>query len=227
VASNISATIYALGALRSAGVPVTDPAYTDALQFVLRCQNFCDDPTKSDERFDDGGFFFQPNDAATNKAGVAGTDRHGRTRYHSYGSATCDGVRALLACGLALDHPRVVAARRRIEKDFTVRTNPGTWAPDRESIRDATYYYYCWSLAHAMRRLNIHEIDTSEGKIRWAEVLADELIRKQQADGSWKGTHADAKEDDPLVCTPFAAAAVRICLEEISGNALDSTHGRR
>ena len=36
---------------------------------------------------------------------------NGVLRYHSYGSPTADGVRALVRCGLAHDHPRVLAAR--------------------------------------------------------------------------------------------------------------------
>lgn len=209
IASNLSATLFAIGALRSAQIPPSDPAYRDALQFVMRCQNFSDDPSQRDDRFDDGGFFFQPNDAATNKAGIAGVDRFGRTRFNSYGSTTCDGIRALLQCGLPPDHPRVVAARHWIEKNFTVLTNPGTFAPDRESIREATYFYYCWSLAHAMRRGQVHELNRTA-------ALADELISRQRADGSWKNELTDAKEDDPLVATPFAAAALAICREQLS-----------
>ena len=36
--------------------------------------------------FDDGGFFFIPNDSVRNKAGITGKDTTGRDRYASYGS---------------------------------------------------------------------------------------------------------------------------------------------
>ena len=52
--------------------PAGDPAYAQALAFVKRCQNFSDDPAAGDPKFDDGGFFFIPGDAAQNKAGAAG-----------------------------------------------------------------------------------------------------------------------------------------------------------
>src|SRR5438874_9063752 len=41
--SNLSATVFALTALRSVGIPENDPALEKALVFVKRCQNYCAD----------------------------------------------------------------------------------------------------------------------------------------------------------------------------------------
>lgn len=215
--SNLSATVYALGALRCANVPMDDPAYGEILTFVKRCQNFADDAGQADPAFDDGGFYFTPGDPAMNKAGVAGTDRLGRTRYHAYGSMTADGLRALLHAGLPPDHPRVIAARRWLERHFTPDANPGTFAPGREVLRNATYYYYCWSAAHALMHLEVKEIETTSGRVNWAEALADVLIARQRPDGSWSNAFTDTKEDDPLVATPAAAAALAVCRRVIAG----------
>jgi len=209
--SNLTATIFGIGALRSAKVPPNDPVWQDILIFVKKCQNFSDDPARSDERFDDGGFFFRPGDALQNKAGIAGTDRFGQERFHSYGSMTADGLRALLGCGLRPDHPRVVAAKKWLERSFTVDTNPGTFAEGREVLRGATYYYYLWSVAHAFTRLGMREVPGKAGPVNWAEVLADKVIDLQRPDGSWVNRFTDAKEDDPLVTTPWAAAALANC----------------
>ncbi|MHC4742401.1 MAG: prenyltransferase/squalene oxidase repeat-containing protein [Planctomycetota bacterium] len=209
--SNLTATIFGIGALRSAKVPSQDPIWKDILIFVKKCQNFHDDPANSDERFDDGGFFFRPGDALENKAGIAGTDRFGRERFSSYGSMTADGLRALLGCGLDPDHPRVVAARKWLEKNFTVETNPGNFAEDREVLRGATYYYYLWSFAHAFTRLGIRYVPGKSGPVNWAEVLAEKVMELQRPDGSWVNRFTDAKEDDPLVSTPWAAAALASC----------------
>jgi squalene-hopene/tetraprenyl-beta-curcumene cyclase len=209
--SNLSATVFAIGALRSAAVPPDDPVWSDTLIFVKKCQNFSDDPAKADPRFDDGGFFFMPADPLQNKAGIAGEDRFGRQRFYSYGSMTADGLRALLRCGLPPQHPRVVAARNWLEANFTVKTHPGTFAQDREVLREATYYYYLWSVAHAFTRLGSKDVQTNNGRVNWAEVLADELLRRQRPDGSWVNRFTDAKEDDPLVSTPWAAAALAHC----------------
>jgi len=215
--SNMVATLYGIAALRSAKVPADDPVWKDILVFVDRCQNFHDTAEDSDPSFDDGGFYFIPNDPLQNKAGIAGADKQGRQRFHSYGSMTADGLRALIRCGLPLDHPRVTAARKWLETNFTATTVPGVYEKDREVLRDATYYYYCWSVAHAFAGLGIREIETKAGRIRWAEPLAEELMRRQKPDGSWVNTYTDAKEDDPLVATPWAAAALAICRESITG----------
>jgi squalene-hopene/tetraprenyl-beta-curcumene cyclase len=185
--------------------------------FVERCQNFAEDARAADPRFDDGGFFFRPNDPAKNKAGVAGKDRHGRERYASYGGMTADGMRALLACGVPRDHPRIVAAHRWLERSFTVEQNPGRFAADREVIRDATDYYYCRSVAMTFERLKLREVATPAGKVRWAEALVEELIRRQRPDGAWVNRYTDTKEDDPLVSTPSAVAALAVCRRVIAG----------
>jgi squalene-hopene/tetraprenyl-beta-curcumene cyclase len=209
--ANISATIFGIGALRQAGVPPSDPVCQEILSFVKRAQNFADDGRARDLRFDDGGFFFTPCDPPRNKAGIAGTDRSGRVRYNSYGSATADGLRALLRCGLPRDSPRVQAAYQWLENHFSVSNNPGAFPSDREVLRNATYFYYCWSLAHALTAMGVEEVRTEEGSLRWAEVLAEELIRRQQDDGLWINRFTDAREDDPFVATSLAAAALSHC----------------
>jgi len=216
--SNLSSTLFALGALRAAHVPHNDPAWRDALVFVTRCQNFSEDPNQADPLFDDGGFFFSPENPVQNKAGAGPQVRFGRQRFYSYGSATCDGIRAMLLCGLGPDHPRVIAARRWLENNFSAETQPGHFIEQREVLRDATYYYYVWSVAHALSRLNLTDLDTPQGKIHWAAELAEELLQRQRPDGSWENPYTDAKEDDPLVATPFAAAALAFCRAALSTN---------
>lgn len=215
--SNMVATIFGLAALRSAKLPADDPAYQQVLAFACKCQNFPERPELADPRFDDGGFFFIPGDPFQNKAGIAGIDRHGRRRFRSYGTMTADGLRVLLRCGLKPDHPRVVAARKWLETNFSAKTNPGSFAPDREILRDGVYYYWAWAVSHAFLALGVSEIQTPAGKLNWAKALAEELIRRQRRDGAWVNRFTDAKEDDPLVCTPYAAAALAICQTIITG----------
>ncbi len=208
--SNLAATVFALAALRSAQVPLGDPAYAQALAFVKRCQNFSDDAAASDPKFDDGGFFFIPGDAAQNKAGTAGSDRFGHSRFHSYGTMTADGVRALLRCGLGADHPRVVAARNWLTRNFSAAHNPGAFAADRDVLQDATWYYWAWAASHAFLALDLRRCQTRDGPVDWSEAFARELLARQRADGSWVNRFTDAKEDDPLVATSWATAALAI-----------------
>ncbi len=209
--ANLSATLFGIGALRVGGVAPDDPRWREILGFVMRCQNFADSPGQRDPAFDDGGFFFSPSDAARNKPGSAGLDRFGRERYFSYGSMTCDGLRALIRSGLPADHPRVAAALGWLGRHFDAAHNPGTFARDREALRDSYYFYYCWSFAHAMQALGLRTIETPSGRVEWAGEFAEELLRRQRPDGSWVNGFSDAKEDDPLVATPLALAALMIC----------------
>ena len=205
--ADLSSTLFAVGALRIAGASDDEPSVRMALSFVMRCQNFGGD----DPRLDDGGFFFTLTDPVRNKAGVAGTDRRSLVRYHSYGSATADGLRALLRCGLPPSHPRVVAARRWLERHFSATHNPGVFEAAREDERDATYYYYAWSVAHALRALGGRMQEGEGRETAWAAALSRELIRRQRADGTWSNRFTASKEDDPLVATPFALGALGLC----------------
>jgi squalene-hopene/tetraprenyl-beta-curcumene cyclase len=211
VDADLSSTLFAIGALRIAGIAADDPAIRKALVFIERCQNAAASGQGSDPRYDDGGFFFSTTDPVRNKAGAAGTDRDGRLRYHSYGSATADGLRALLRCGLPKDHPRVVAARGWLETHFSASFHPGTFEKIRAVDRDATYFYYAWSVAHAFRALGLTEIRSDGQNIAWAEALSRELIDRQRGDGTWTNRFTASKEDDPLVATSFAAGALGIC----------------
>jgi squalene-hopene/tetraprenyl-beta-curcumene cyclase len=211
VDADLSSTLFAVGALRIAGAEEDDPAIRKALAFVERCQNFSGKGEPAEPGFDDGGFFFSPTDPVRNKAGEAGVDARGRARYHSYGSATADGLRALLRCGLAPGHPRVVAARGWLERHWSAATNPGTFEPIREVERDATYFYYGWSVAHAFRALGVASFERDGRRVEWAEELARELIRRQGPDGTWINRYTASKEDDPLVATSLAAGALGVC----------------
>lgn len=200
IESNLSATLYALEALRAAGIPADDPAIQKALIFVQRCQNI--QAKDADPQLDDGGFFFIYADPVRNKAGRAGNGR-----FHSYGSTSADGLRALLLCGLKPDHPRVAAARQWLVTNFRADTHPGNYEDGRELNREAIYFYYCASAAQVLKTLDIQEA----GKGRWAEALIDALVKRQRPDGSWSNPSHAFREDDPMTATSFAVLALARC----------------
>ena len=205
LSANISSTAYALDAMAITKRPDVEAhrietMHRTALQFASRCQNF----GTGDNRFDDGGFFFNPADPARNKGGPAGTDKQGYARFHSAGSSTADGLRVLLHCGQAKDNPRVAAARDWLFKHFDPDHNPGTFNADREILRDAYYFYYAASIADTFTLLG-------EGPEDWAQQLAKALINRQQDDGSFANAYTDGKEDDPLIATPFALRTMVAC----------------
>jgi len=171
---NLAATVMAIDGLRAAGLPATDPVLRKALAFVLSCQNH------GDGEFDDGGFFQMADDPARNKAGIAGTDREGRTRYRSYASATADGLRALLLCGESPDSLRVQAAKKWLQRF------PNNGPADLK-------YYTARSLAKS-------------GHL--SPALQNELVAAQAADGSFRNPAGEMREDCPLVATALMLEAL-------------------
>ena len=209
--SNLSATMCALEALQAAGCSDDAPAFRKALVFVQHCQNFSDNTSRQDPAFDDGGFFFIYDDPVRNKAGLAGKDRNGRERFASYGSATADGLRALLACGLPGDHPGVQAAWSWLETHFDLSFHPGKYAADREMNRQAVYFYYSLSLAKALRTLAPINVDRQTRRLDWRKELAETMVTLQSPDGSWTNKIVLVREDDPLVATCFATQTITVC----------------
>jgi squalene-hopene/tetraprenyl-beta-curcumene cyclase len=191
--SNLSATTFALHALRTAGVPADDARLARALVFVRRCQNWEDDPARRDRAADDGGFFFIYDDPVRNKAGTAGK------RYHSYGSATADGLRCLAACGVAESDPRRIAARDWLVRHFWPGHHPGDYEPQREPDRMAVYYYFAASLARCPAGSILAVI---------LRDLAEDLLRRQREDGSWLNPVGLVREDEPIIATSFALLAL-------------------
>lgn len=210
---NLSATTFAIDALRAAGCSANDAAVQKALMFVQRCQNWADDESAHDPRFDDGGFFFLHGDAIRNKPGEAGADSAGRIRYHSYGSTTADGLRALLACGLPIDQPRVRAARSWLVANFSAERHPGEYPADREHLRPALYFYFAASAAEA---LVASRPKSDLGSSTWAADFSEALLSRQRSDGAWANPAVDVREDDPLVATPLALSALFYCKTVLS-----------
>ena len=200
--SNVSSTVFALGALHGMGA-LTPEIRKAAAAYLARLQDLSSD----------GGFCFSPDDHAANKAGAA-TDG----LFTAYGSTTADGLRAMLLCGDAVDSERRSRAARWLTNHFSAAQHPGAFATQREVLRNSYYFYWCWSAAHALHRLGLRE--TKSGP--WAPALISELSKRQRQDGSWRNEYTDAKEDDPLIATSFALAAMGISMAVDRGTAHQS-----
>ncbi len=192
---NLSATIYAVQGLAAAGRPERAKL---AAPFLARCQNF----GTGEKEFDDGGFFFAVEDPVRNKAGVAGRDKSGRERYRSYGSATCDGVLAMLALGSAPDDARVAAGLRWLKERTQRFAHAGQWPADRADSGRAHLYYYAQALAQVLA--NCNEPWATDRR----HVLAAGLAKAKAADGSWSNADPESCEDDAIVATAFAVSAL-------------------
>ena len=199
-AANLPATLVAVSALRFAGASPDDPALVAARGFILRCRN------------PDGGFFFSPTGGVTNKAGI-GDD--GRPR--SYGSMTADGLRAMLKAGVGFGDPAVLAARTWLHQNFDASKASGAYPTDREPQREAVYFYAMWSMAHALYQTSGPELETRNGPIDWRRALVLGVLPRQRPDGSFANPATDLREDDPLLATPFAMAALALARPASTG----------
>jgi squalene cyclase len=180
--ANTSVTAFAACALADAGATPEDPALAAARAFLLRCRN------------DDGGFRFGVADTADNKAGPG----------ISYGSATADAVRGLLATGMAGDDPVLVEAIDWLLSRLDPGHVSGDFIPARQPMRDGNYFYYLDALTDAFVRAGVP-------RHRWTDRIAAELCWRQQSDGSWENLLSAGREDDPIVATAFAIRVLSRC----------------
>ena len=79
--------------------------------------------------------------------------------------------------------------------------------------RQAVYFYYTLSLAKAFHLLGVNEVEPEArgGQFTWGEKLAEELLRRQEPDGSWINSAVAVREDDSIVATCMAAEALAAC----------------
>lgn len=182
--ANLSVTRFVL---ESMGSNLDNDDQRRAQAFVERCQNFGEGR--------DGGFFFTPReDDPLNKAGES----------RSYGTATADGLLALLACGCKVSHPRVQAAIHWLDRHGDLGAVPGIPVPkpSTSSFGEGLRFYYYAALATVILRLP--RTPLAERRL----VLVREIQSRQRADGSWKNQSTAMKEDDPLIATSLATIAL-------------------
>ncbi len=177
---DLSMTRHVLEALAAAGSRHSGPTFRRARRFLARCQN------------PDGSFFFSTVVSDANKAG---SDRRG---YRGYGTATADGILALLACGVTRDANSLQAAASWLRARHSSVVAPGFTGAASEKWATGLRYYYAASSAEVFRSLGW----------RPDRVLARALAAEQRPDGSWVNANPLVKEDEPLIATAFAVRAL-------------------
>lgn len=185
---DLSMTRHVLQALSMAGVPSSDPVMKRARAFIERCQNF--DTTRAGGG--DGGFFFSTVVLDANKAG------HDGDRHRSYGTATADGILALLATGRTRSDTRIQAAQHWLMSHHGRTSVPSfSGEPYQRWVAGLTFYYAGVS-AEVFEAL---QLDAGGDAV-------STIIGLQRFDGSWMNPESLVKEDDPLIATAFAIRAL-------------------
>jgi squalene-hopene/tetraprenyl-beta-curcumene cyclase len=117
---------------------------------------------------------------------------------------TYAGLKSYIYCKVSRSDPRVQAAWNWLRAHYSVRENPG--------MRDAGLYYYYHTMAKTLAVWGERTItDTAGRRHEWAADLSRELIRRQNADGSWKNANARWWEDNPVLATAYGMLGLAYC----------------
>ena len=118
---------------------------------------------------------------------------------------TYAGLKSMIFAGLTRDDPRVKAAVAWLEKHYTFAENPG--------LGDAGLFYYFHTAAKALDVLGEETFTDAQGvEHRWRSELADALLARQQADGSWVNSNSRWMEGEPTLVTSYSLLALAYCL---------------
>ncbi|MEL7472803.1 MAG: hypothetical protein AAGK04_05740 [Planctomycetota bacterium] len=208
-----------LQALHDSGVPADHAAYQRALVFLER--------TQMDDRFNDmpyadhsqqGGFIYATSPNATelgrgeSKAGEITETPSGEqpiNRLRAYGSMTYAGFKSFAYAGLTRTDPRVIAARKWIERHYTLEENPG--------IGNDGLYYYFMTFARSLHAWGEPFVNAG-GRVgvvderSWRNDLIERLEGLQRDDGSFNSVDDRWMENDPVLITAYALIAIQHAL---------------
>ncbi len=228
--TDVSTARFALVALDAAGVAKDAPVWHRAGLFLDLVQNHAlvsgpHDPAHARERrLRDGGFGFTPT------MSKAGEDPAGEDLlvYRSYGSATADGLLALLATrgidararadAALTDDPQVNAALRWLARRYALGEVPG-FDPDPVGWGGGLLFYYLAALAEGLHRAGVW---TVIGEDAQPHTWARELVRRV---GDLHGRHGRREfrsesglmhEDEPTVAAAFALLALAAARDRLA-----------
>lgn len=209
--TDISTAAFVARALGAAGLADEHPAWRRLGYWLDETQNFALSSTAEAELaverpLRDGGFAFSPRNSK------AGRDEVGEELfvYRSYGSATADGLRALIALEGSASSERAVAALYWLGRRFDLTKNPGfeegsAWASGID-------FYYLFSLAQALEAADVRAIKLPAGGARdWPDELIRNLALRQGKDGSWRNSSKLMNEQAPVLATSLALLAQAAC----------------
>jgi len=110
---------------------------------------------------------------------------------------TYAGLKSMIYAGVEPDDPRVKAAFKWVQMHYDVKSNPG--------MGDTGLYYYYHTFAKALDAMGVDEVQDADGNVhRWRRELREELLRRQQPDGSWVNGKAPRwLEGDPSLVTGY------------------------
>ncbi len=201
---DLSNTAFLVDALKEAGNGPDDESMKKALVFVSRCQNLESEynTTPVAAKNPDGGFYYTPADG-----GESAAEKLPNGGLRSYASMTYSGLKSMIYCGVKADDPRFKAAKKWIQENYDLKTNPG--------LGPEGLYYYYHVFAKALAAMGSDTLEDAKGvKHNWRQDLVAELAVRQQANGSWANAKSRWLEGDPNLVTGYVLLALSYCRPE-------------
>jgi squalene-hopene/tetraprenyl-beta-curcumene cyclase len=222
---------FSLQALRETGLPENHEAFAKALVFLQRTQNLkshndfsgkVPDPDREGVILDatsgdDGGAAYYPGNSAAGYLVLP----DGKAVPRSYGSMTYALLKSYTLAGLKGDDPRVQAAVRWIQDNWTLAVNPGADPALGEKVQYQGLFYYYMVLGQALDLAGAKTIKAAAKNAKgeavtedvdWRQALRAHLEGMQKPDGTWVNAKNDRwMEGLPLLCTCYAMAALEHC----------------
>jgi len=198
---DLSNTSFLIDALKATGNDANSEAIQKALFFVSRCQNLESkhNTTPFSAKNPDGGFYYTPAGGGNSQAG--NTDEGG---LRSYASMTYAGLKSMIFAGVSADDPRVKAAMKWLQSHYDLKENPG--------MGDSGLFYYYHTFAKALDASKLEEFVDDKGVAhRWRSELLQELVARQNPDGSWVNPNKRWLEGDANLVTGYALLAIKYC----------------
>jgi squalene-hopene/tetraprenyl-beta-curcumene cyclase len=186
----------ALEALRETGYPKDADVFQKALIFLQRCQNRSDSNDQS-WAGNDGGFVYA-------SSGESKADEYTKRPHTSYGSMTYAGLKSYLYCNVGKSDPRVQAAWSWLRANYDVDQNP--------RMGDDGLYYYYHTMSKTLAIWGEKVVtDTAGKKHAWGAELAQAIMKRQRADGSWANRNPRWRENDAALSTGYALLSLANC----------------
>jgi squalene-hopene/tetraprenyl-beta-curcumene cyclase len=152
----------------------------------------------------DGGAVYHPG---SSKVGPPEKQPDGTYVIRSYGSMTYALLKCLLFCGVEPSDPRVQAAVKWIQENWTVEHNPGFLA---ENDSYQGHFYYLHTAARALAEYEAYTgkplvIRDANGQAHdWRQEMAGKILAMQRPDGSWSNEKSERWDEAlPALATSY------------------------
>ena len=82
---------------------------------------------------------------------------------------------------------------------------------------EVSLYYYYYMMSKVLSAIQLDEIVMPQGqRINWKNTLAQELLSRQQSDGSWVNREKRYMEGHPVIATAYALNTLNLINKGLS-----------